>query len=466
MINKIIYLITALLLYANSSLYAQLSSVYQRDNMTNGELIGDPKGNISPCPSTNYTWNNGPINGFTNWKVTHGTPTAGGGTVSMFGVTTYGHVEGEGAAGDYSFYPGDKYYVDVRLNMFAQETPFDIFNISAANNLPDLNASSPATLPPYQFSCASPIPTGQDAVTLDILNFSATSYVIQAPEFSPTKLYTQLWMFPIGNTYTVTQSNVEYVRIYKCQTGRVSYTSTNADWFTEPTSCYRNNVSQIPAGLTNRETVFIWSGSTSLLKNNSQDKTKIIGRAIYLGTGSTTPANTSANIPVANVEITATNGNWFIAEAVWGCREIDNQYPPDRTGGGGGASRIVIDNKESYHGEPTGDVIARYTVNKVNEGISISMPSNDSSSLGNTTAVYNIKIHPNPTTGSFTIQLPIAEDCEIRITNIMGATVYLSSMKGEQKKQIQLDGGLPAGNYTLQLRGKTINHIEKLVLTK
>jgi hypothetical protein len=78
----------------------------------------------------------------------------------------------------------------------------------------------------------------------------------------------------------------------------------------------------------------------------------------------------------------------------------------------------------------------------------------------------SIKIHPNPTTGSFTIQLPVAEDCEVRITNIMGATVYQSSMKGEQKKQIQLDGGLPAGNYTLQLRGKTINHIEKLVLTK
>lgn len=75
-------------------------------------------------------------------------------------------------------------------------------------------------------------------------------------------------------------------------------------------------------------------------------------------------------------------------------------------------------------------------------------------------------LFPNPNTGSFTIQLPIAEDCEVRITNIMGATVYQSSMKGEQKKQIQLDGGLPAGNYTLQLRGKTINHIEKLVLTK
>lgn len=82
------------------------------------------------------------------------------------------------------------------------------------------------------------------------------------------------------------------------------------------------------------------------------------------------------------------------------------------------------------------------------------------------TIYTSISVHPNPTTGSFTIQLPIAEDCEVRITNIMGATVYQSSMKGEQKKQIQLDGGLPAGNYTLQLRGKTINHIEKLVLTK
>jgi|GEM_PF-5836689 len=78
----------------------------------------------------------------------------------------------------------------------------------------------------------------------------------------------------------------------------------------------------------------------------------------------------------------------------------------------------------------------------------------------------DITIHPNPTTGQLNITMPAQGDYEIKITNMLGVVVYQGKLKDERQKQIQLENNLPSGNYTVQITGKEVNHIEKITLTR
>ena len=85
----------------------------------------------------------------------------------------------------------------------------------------------------------------------------------------------------------------------------------------------------------------------------------------------------------------------------------------------------------------------------------------------NSKAVLNkLSITPNPTTGQLNITMPAQGDYEIKITNMLGVVVYQGKLKDEQQKQIQLENNLPSGNYTVQITGKEVNHIEKITLTR
>lgn len=75
-------------------------------------------------------------------------------------------------------------------------------------------------------------------------------------------------------------------------------------------------------------------------------------------------------------------------------------------------------------------------------------------------------IHPNPTTGTFTVHAPKRKNYTIRVMNILGTTVYEEKIEYEDNMTIQLDNSLPSGNYTIYINGEGIRHVEKLVLSK
>jgi hypothetical protein len=229
-----------------------------------------------------------------------------------------------------------------------------------------------------------------------------------------------------------------------------------------PRDCYRTISNKIPSGLQQRETIYAWSGNLlNVLENDHDQNTKLLGRAIFLGLGSGTSGITAMNFPQTNVEIKVNEGHWFIMEAVWGCRDIENTYP---------------DNPQDPHqpDDPNANILqddrhettakATFQPNYFEgfyDQVSTSIKSKESIDID-----LSNKVYPNPTTGSFTVQMPQSGNYTIRVMNLVGSTVYEGEMKGEQKKSIQLDQNLPPGNYTIHIHGDGLRHVEKLVITK
>lgn len=172
----------------------------------------------------------------------------------------------------------------------------------------------------------------------------------------------------------------------------------------------------IDPNFTRKETISTGTGSLPISNNLGNSATTFIGTNIHLN---------------SITAITATNNDFFLAVAVNQC-----------TGGNDDDQSVCppIDTTRSKPGRPT------------------------------STKGINIKnrtfIHPNPSSGSFTIQTPQSGNYTIRVMNLVGSTVYEGKMEGEQKKSIQLDSGLPPGNYTIHINGDGLRHIEKLVITK
>lgn len=84
---------------------------------------------------------------------------------------------------------------------------------------------------------------------------------------------------------------------------------------------------------------------------------------------------------------------------------------------------------------------------------------------GNDTKKH-VHIYPNPTTGTFNIEMPQRGNYTIQVMNMLGSTVYEGKLTDEQKKSIQLDSQLPPGNYTLHISGEGLRHVERITLTK
>lgn len=78
-----------------------------------------------------------------------------------------------------------------------------------------------------------------------------------------------------------------------------------------------------------------------------------------------------------------------------------------------------------------------------------------------------VSIYPNPTTGSFTLNLNVNDVVVIKMVNAIGEVVYLSekvSLSGQFIKTIELD--LPAGVYYFKVEGNRTNLVEKVVISK
>jgi|GEM_PF-6131655 len=76
------------------------------------------------------------------------------------------------------------------------------------------------------------------------------------------------------------------------------------------------------------------------------------------------------------------------------------------------------------------------------------------------------KIYPNPTSGSFTVELPERGKYDIVVTNVVGSVVHRSNISDQQKTTVQLGNELPPGNYILRVTGSGVNHVEKITLTR
>jgi subtilisin family serine protease len=80
--------------------------------------------------------------------------------------------------------------------------------------------------------------------------------------------------------------------------------------------------------------------------------------------------------------------------------------------------------------------------------------------------IAGIRLHPNPNAGSFEMEIPAEGSYELRLLNMLGSVVYEATLQGSRKHAIELDNSLPAGNYTLQVTGKDVRHVEKVVIAK
>lgn len=87
--------------------------------------------------------------------------------------------------------------------------------------------------------------------------------------------------------------------------------------------------------------------------------------------------------------------------------------------------------------------------------------------IGNTDVTQNIvKVYPNPSDGTFSIELKKAGDYSIRIVDMLGAVVYQSTIKSEASGKVELDSKIPAGNYFLYIIGNDNKHIEKITVIR
>ncbi|MFL5765171.1 MAG: T9SS type A sorting domain-containing protein [Bacteroidia bacterium] len=79
--------------------------------------------------------------------------------------------------------------------------------------------------------------------------------------------------------------------------------------------------------------------------------------------------------------------------------------------------------------------------------------------------VMEINLYPNPTTGSFTLNVNnvINSDAHVRITNLLGETIYTSVLNTVNGKSIDLSG-FGRGMYLLQITDGSSNYYKKVVV--
>lgn len=396
--------------------------------MTNGDFSNNSGNTLYECANNSATGT--VIQILPNWYTTHGTPRFFSTDPDAIYMEDIGR-RGEGIIGSYPFKQGVTY--TIHLGVSSVTNPGNIVMVAGNGSWPfDGNCYNYCNGGSNEFHGKSPItfsPSAKQEWVLNPLGGVGLSTVVvgdNAFTFTPTKRdqdWITLYPFDIQAIGCETSSiTVDYIWINRdCKGDKYisEFPNSSIYYNTEPYMCYQY------------EHIYAGSkfGSSSIANTNGQTAQLYASKSVLLEN---------------NIIIAPTTGNHFLANI----DKTSCSYFPNN-----------LDNGSASKGFASDDLKIDTAILNATE-----RAMQELNNVQNT--AFNFDVYPNPTTGSFTIQLPIAEDCEVRITNIMGATVYQSSMKGEQKKQIQLDGGLPAGNYTLQLRGKTINHIEKLVLTK
>ncbi|MEQ9263381.1 MAG: T9SS type A sorting domain-containing protein [Owenweeksia sp.] len=84
----------------------------------------------------------------------------------------------------------------------------------------------------------------------------------------------------------------------------------------------------------------------------------------------------------------------------------------------------------------------------------------------NVSGISTVQIYPNPNQGSFTLELPVAGDYEIRITGMTGNLVYTTRMLHEDSRMIQLGHHLPSGVYHVYIQGDNLSQVEKITVLR
>jgi hypothetical protein len=77
-----------------------------------------------------------------------------------------------------------------------------------------------------------------------------------------------------------------------------------------------------------------------------------------------------------------------------------------------------------------------------------------------------VKIFPNPSAGSFTIQSNVKSNFRLKVVNMVGEIIYQSEMVDEMRKDVSLPSSIPSGNYTIHINGDNSSYVEKLTITK
>jgi hypothetical protein len=92
--------------------------------------------------------------------------------------------------------------------------------------------------------------------------------------------------------------------------------------------------------------------------------------------------------------------------------------------------------------------------------------NNATSPVSHVMNANGVSVYPNPTSGSFTVQVPQKGVYQLNVTNMLGEVVYRSEIENDRKKEIQLDQALPSGNYTIHINGGNLRHVQKLTILK
>lgn len=110
-----------------------------------------------------------------------------------------------------------------------------------------------------------------------------------------------------------------------------------------------------------------------------------------------------------------------------------------------------------WHKQGSGEDLPNSDMRKNNYGIGSDF------NPGKTSAV---NIYPNPNGGDFTLQFAGVSNYDVCIRNAIGISVYSERVTNESKRVIHLDERLPTGNYIIQIKGKDINHTERISIIR
>ncbi len=349
-----------------------------------------------------------------NWYRSHGTPdweSANNGRLHLRGELLYcldkqrePEPYGEGIVGGYYFKKDVVYKVEITFDAIGVNEQFSL-DVWATANL----------IEGYIYEQCYPEPNTTDICVskLNLIhNWDHTpfqkEYIGTTGTISPGTGYVHTF------TYTAT-NDFEQVWIYlnpisgNCDASidKVKITACSGGYV----SYDDNNGNYITPALT--QVSEIWAqGPVNTTTNNQAQDTKLIGQKIHLA---------------PNFAATTDPGHFFLAIAVAGCDE-EPESPAD--------CPVGLQKRGAY---------ASGIVN---------------------TRERKIAVYPNPSTGSFNIEMPQKGVYTIRVMNTLGSTVYESEMTGEQKKSIQLDNNLPPGNYTIHISGDGLRHVERITLIK
>lgn len=461
-------------------------AIAQTQLMTNGDLnlpSGCTNGNNvaissgTPKPCSTFSQHRSPSSCLPpNWERSHGTPHWFGtnendGHVGMW--SRYWGQEGEGMYGYFAMTPGKTYYLVIKLSNPLPTNGQLVVRALDNEQLPMCSTCTKSEpllgkcgdAVPYSCgpngSAAFPCSTYVPAYIQDIVGFTHDSYfpnqLIFIKEFSlpwhplPSRYWDRLWIYPLANTLEEYLVNIDYVHIY------------------EESPC-GNDI------LYNQNAFICPKGNTTADKSITANCGSSASPGIFVSQYGSTKWEAEYMLMLPNFTVDPNPGFTVVTDPP--------TYPPvtEEDGVFEAVARPCWAKFEgAFYDESQQAYMTNYAIDEINDenndgGTENRMGKSSSGNSKNTKSAIisnrlndidgKLTIHPNPTTGQLNITMPAPGDYEVKISNMLGLVVYQGKLKDEQQKQIQLESSLPSGNYTVQIIGKEVNHIEKIILTR